>query len=310
MSNGLISVVIVTTGNREFLLGLLDSLQGQSLSPAETIVIDNSADPSFGRWVLAAYPGIRLFIQPENLYYCHALNRGIGASSGEFVLCLNDDLVLEKRFLEEAVKGFFEAGRIGAVSGKVFRSDARTIDSTGLFLSPWRTAVERGYGRPDNGRFDKKELVFGASGAVAFYRRMMLEDIKTESGQYFDETYHIFYEDLDVAWRAQRRGWKACYIPGAVAYHLRGGTVRRGRGTSRPYARRYLDDRLHLDLIKNRYLTIIRNESAPGLLRYLACILLHDIVMWTYVLFFRPRLAMDFLCMLPLLKRALQNRLR
>jgi GT2 family glycosyltransferase len=193
------------------------------------------------------------------------------------------------------------------VSGKVLRKDAITIDSAGLFLSPWRTASERGYGSKDRGQFNKEEYIFGVNGAVAFYRREMLEAIKIES-EYFDTDYHFFYEDLDVAWRARLFGWEGYYIPGAVAYHLRGGSVRPGKGVNKPYARRYLNNQLHLDLLKNRYLTLIKNESMADFILRLPFILLYDILAWAYILFFRPSLIIKFFSNLKYFSRALNKR--
>jgi len=174
-------------------------------------------------------------------------------------------------------------------------------------LSIWRTAKERGYGHKDRGQFEKEESVFGVNGAVAFYRRDMLDDI-VQNGDYFDRDFRIFYEDLDVAWRASRRGWKGYYVPAAIAYHVRGGTVRSSRGTGKPYARRYLSHTLHADLIKNRYLVLIKNESAGSFLLHLPGLIFYDFIMWSYILLFRPCLIKTFLLNLKYLKSALRNR--
>ncbi|MFH1199426.1 MAG: hypothetical protein V1650_04665, partial [Candidatus Omnitrophota bacterium] len=128
---------------------------------------------------------------------------------------------------------------------------------------------------------------------VAFYRKEMLEDIK-EDQDYFDSDFHFFYEDLDIAWRAEKKGWKGYYIPEALAYHIRGATARRSEGINKKYARRYLNDGLHLDLIKNRYLTIIKNESCLDFLLHLPFIILYDFVIWSYILVFRPQLIKFF----------------
>ena len=48
--------------------------------------------------------------------------------------------ILDKDFLKQALRGFGRDSKIGMVSGKILRADGKTIDSTGLFLSPWRTA--------------------------------------------------------------------------------------------------------------------------------------------------------------------------
>jgi GT2 family glycosyltransferase len=180
------------------------------------------------------------------------------------------------------------------VGGKVLRRDGRTIDSTGLFLSVWRTAEERGYGRIDRGRYEKDEFIFGVSGAAALYKKDMLESIK-EKGNYFDPRFKMFYEDLDISWRANKLGWKAYYTPKAIAYHVRGGSCRNNLGIDKVIARRYLNDELNYELIKNRYLTIIKNESFLGFVLHLIWIVLYDLLAWSYVLFFCPKVVFLFI---------------
>ncbi|MBU2258247.1 MAG: glycosyltransferase, partial [Candidatus Omnitrophica bacterium] len=267
----------------------------QNYPEIEVIVIDNSRAPVLGSRILSEYPFVRLYLSPISLSYCESLNVGIGSAKGEFILCLNDDVVLTKEFIGQAIRGFDISKRIGMVSGKILRFDGKLIDSTGLYLSIWRTAKERGYDSLDIGRFDKPGYIFGVTGAVAFYRRKMLEDIKT-LGEYFDTDFGFFYEDLDIAWRANNAGWKGYYIPQAIAYHARGGTARRERGgVNRKYARLYLNDGLYFDLIKNRYLTIVKNESLPGLLIYFPFIIAYSVFSWFFTFLFRPVLSVRLL---------------
>jgi GT2 family glycosyltransferase len=306
-SNRIVSVIVVTCDFRDYLRSCLDSIIQQTYKSFKIIVIDNSNDPNFNQQISKCYPSVKLSSNPNNLFYCQSLNKGIEMSDGDFILCLNDDVILDKRFIEEALRGFNFGGKIGMVSGKILRSDGKTLDSTGLFLSLWRTTKERGYGLKDLRQFEKEGYVFGVNGAVAFYRREMLETIKVDS-DYFDADYHIFYEDLDIAWRAQSYGWKAYYVPKAVAYHVRGATVRLSSGIGKPYARRYLTDKLHLDLIKNRYLTIIKNESYPSFLLHLVFIFFYDIFVWSYILFFKPNIIKKFFLNLKFLKSALKKR--
>jgi GT2 family glycosyltransferase len=211
-SNRLVSVIIVTCGNDTYTLQCLDSLSGQTYSTLEVVVISNHRDERFLSAIRAPYPHAAIFWGKHSSGYCSALNSGISLSRGEFILCLNDDVILDKRFIEHAIKGFLIDERVGMVTGKVLRWDRKTLDSTGLFRTLWRSAKERGYGAPDSGRYDQEEYVFGVTGAVAFYRRAMLEDIKL-GDEYFDTDYHIFYEDLDVAWRAQQCGWRGVLYP-------------------------------------------------------------------------------------------------
>jgi len=308
MSNSLISIVIVSAGFGEYIWSLLPSIENQSHAPIETLVIDNSLKPEFSQKISRYYSKIKLYSSPRNLFYCDALNRGIDSCAGDFILCLNDDVILDRKFIEMAISGFFVDAKVGMVSGKILRSNGQILDSTGLFLTPWCTAKERGYGVPDQKRYNTGGYIFGVNGAVAFYRKKMLDDIKLDSG-YFDADYHIFYEDLDIAWRGQNFGWKAYYVPEAVAYHVRGATVRSGQGLNRPYARRYLNNDLHLDLVKNRYLTLIKNETVFNFILHLPFIFFYDLAVWIYILFSKPILIKRLISNLAYLNSAFKKRI-
>ncbi len=289
----LVSVIIVTSGAKDYLLRCLDSVKQQTYAHLEVIVIDNSLKPNLAAKLREHSPSVKLYSSIQNLYYGASLNKGIGLSRGEFILCLNDEVSLDKDFIGEALKGFLVKEAIGMVSGKILRTDGLTLDSTGLFLSIWRTAKERGYAKLDQGQFEKSGFIFGVSGAAAFYRRSMLKEIAGKKG-YFDQDFRMFYEDLDISWRANNYGWRAYYMPKARAFHLRGGSFRPDSGLGKPFARKYLNDELHADLIKNRYLTVIKNEAFFSLLLHLAPMMLYDLCAWAYILFFRPKVIKIF----------------
>ena len=284
----LVSIIIVTCGVNNYLKSCLDSIRKQTHPSLEVVVIDNSLNQNFSREIVKSYPEIKSYlIEKKNIFYASALNKGIEESKGNFVLCLNDDVTLDKLFIQQALSGFTKDISVGMVSGKVLRSDKITIDSAGLFLTPWRTVQERGYGQEDKQQYKCLEYIFGVNGAVAFYRRKMLESIKINA-ECFDSDFRMFYEDLDIAWRGHLFGWQGFYVPSAVAYHLRGGTARQIGGIDKPYARRYLCDGLHLDLIKNRYLCMVKNESILGFLLHSPFIFVYDCIVFSYILFFRP----------------------
>lgn len=290
----LASIIIVTIGSKDYLSRCLDSVKAQSYPDLEVIVIDNSLKFDSAAKIHESFPFVKFYSNPRNLYYGVSLNRGIGLSHGEFVLCINDDVVLDRDYIRQALKGFLVEDSIGMVSGKILRMDGLTLDSTGLFLSIWYSAKERGYGQIDVGKFERSGFVFGVSGSTAFYRKKMLEEIK-QVQDYFDPDFRMFYEDLDVSWRANNRGWKAYYVPAAKAFHIRGGSSRPDCGLDAPIARKYLNDELHYDLIKNRYLAILKNANPVFFLMHLVPIILYDFCAWGYVLLFRPKVAKIFL---------------
>ncbi len=283
-----VSIIIVTIAVKDYINSCLSSIFQQTFLPFEVIVINNSSVQDLAGQINRLYPSVKVYPGSRDLFYAQALNQGISLSKGEFILCLNDDVILDKDFIRQALNGFSVKNNIGSVSGKILRSDGKTLDSTGLFLSIWRTAEERGYGLADSRQFEQDGFIFGVNGAVAFYRREMLEKIK-DKNSYFDSRFSMFYEDLDISWRAKKLGWLAYYVPTAVAYHVRGGSFRPDSGIDKVRARRYLSDELHCGLIENRYLTILKNETFLGFFLHLIPILIYDLCAWTFVLFFQPK---------------------
>jgi GT2 family glycosyltransferase len=288
---GLVSVVIVTFNQRECLKRCIFSLLSQGYSHLEIIIVNNGREGDLENLKLEL-SSLKVINNKENLFFTQAQNHGIKASSGEFILCLNDDVILEDNFIDELVKAIRLDERIGMISGKILRMDKVTIDSTGLFLGKSRKPVERGFNQKDIGQYNKEGDIFGVSGAAAFYRRAMLEDIKDENG-YFDQRYEMFYEDLDLAWRANKKGWRGYYTPKAIAYHKRGASAKTffpGPRFLKKYKFVYLNNNLKIRLIKNRYLTIIKNDSFWGIIFNLPFILAYEIKLYIYIILFSPKL--------------------
>ena len=283
----MVSVIVVNYNRKLLLKKCLDSLVGQSFKDTEIITIDNASEDGSIDMLCRYYPGVKVIQNKENLLFCRAQNQGIEASRGDFVLSLNSDCVLDKDYLKEALSSMGFDKRIGMVSGKIMREDRVTIDSTGLFLGRNRKAVERGYGKKDKGQYNRPGYVFGASGACAFFKRAMLEDIKDKYG-YFDERFGMYYEDLDLCWRAQKRGWRTYYNPKAIAYHERGGSALEGRRRPGPNFLHISGD-LKKRYIMNRYRCIRKNDTLLGILKSMPFILFYEIKLWLYLCLFEGK---------------------
>lgn len=281
----MISIVIVSHNRVSILRNCLDSIKEQTFRDTEIIVIDNGSKDNTAETLKACYPEARLIHNERNLLFCKAYNQGIDASKGDFIFCLNNDVVLGKDYLQEAFFSMSTDEKIGMISGKILRMDGKTIDSTGLFLGRDRKAVERGYGKKDIGQYDKPGYVFGVSGACAFFRKTMLKNIRDKHG-YFDERLGMYYEDLDLCWRAQKKGWKAYYTSKAVAYHERSGTaINKKRGNGPIFL--YLRDDLKKRYIRNRYICMKKNDSPIGFFVNAPFILSYEIKLQLYKIFKR-----------------------
>jgi len=283
-----VAVVVVTWNCERYIGDCLASLLGLTRRPAEIVVVDNGSADGSVAVVRGRFPEVRLLGLDSNPGFCRANNLGIQSTRAPFVLVLNPDTRLERGFLEELLPAFDDP-RVGMAAGKLLRFDGATLDSCGQALARSRQPVDRGYGRPDRGQFDRDEAVFGACGAAALYRRSMLDAVALGPGLYFDEAYFAFYEDLDLAWRAQRRGWRAAYRHRARGLHARGGSVARNPGRQRLMAALARSAEVRFHVAKNRALTLLRNETGRGLLGNLPFILIRDLATFVWLLLTSPR---------------------
>ena len=269
--DGRTSVVVVSWQSERFLPGCLESIRAQSHPPCEVFVVDSGSTDGSVDLVRERFHWASVLPLGGNLGFCRACNEGIGRSTGDAILIVNADIILGADFLAEALRPVGRDERIGSVTGKLLRFDRRTVDSAGQCISRSRRVIERGYGQPDEGQFEEAGYVFSACGAAVLYRRRAVEDLLVE-GEFFDEEFFAFSEDLDVGWRARNAGWRAWYEPRAVAYHFRGGTapeapegMARLIGARAAVLRRPEEIRYHI--LKNRYLTMLKNDRPAHVLR-------------------------------------------
>lgn len=266
--------MLVTWNSAEIIANALESLERLERPPSEVIVVDNASRDGTAELVAKRFPSVTLVESPTNTGFCSACNEGIRRSTSPFVLFLNPDAVATPRFVEELLPAFDDPS-VGMAGGKLLRLDRVTLDSAGQLLGRSRQPIDRGYGEVDRGLFEDATEVFGICGAAALCRRDMLESIADPGGAVFDDVFFAYYEDLDVAWRARKLGWKAVYQPRAVGYHQRGSTV--GGGGKRWRALLERDSRLRFHILKNRYLAILRNDSPGDFLRNLPWIAARDL---------------------------------
>lgn len=215
-----ISIVIVAYNAKYLIKNCLDSIFTQIYNAFEVIIIDNGSKDDTVGFIKENYTGIKLIENKENLGAARARNQGISIAQGKWILTLDCDIILEKDFLTKIIRFVKETeGSVGIFQPKILNMDKKTIYSCGIYSSRLRRFYDVGKGRFDYGQFNTSKYIFGACSAAALYNRRMLEDIKENTG-YFDERFFFLLEDVDLSWRAQRRGWKGLFYPGGVCYHL------------------------------------------------------------------------------------------
>ena len=240
---------------------VLPSLAAQTWRDFDVLVVDNgSADGSAER-IERDFPGTRVLRLGRNTGFSGALNAGIRATRGEYVLSLNFDVVLEPGFLEALVGALAGHPQAGWAAGAMRqlspeRGVVDAIDCYGHWMLPSRYVYGCDPARRRPEEYPDECLVFGASACAALYRRRMLDDLALD-GEIFDEDLFAYFEDVDLDWRAQQRGWRCVFTPAARGAHMRGGTGlhRRPEVAALPIA--------------NRFLVMLKNDEPAAVLRHL-----------------------------------------
>ncbi len=247
----MLSIVILTCKSRKHIQACLDSIFIQDLCDTEVIVVDNASADGTKEWIRERWPRVRLIENQSNLGASKARNQGIELSSGEWVLALDSDVVLENGFIEKfnAPRSRF-AGDMGMVQPNVLNGGGKTIYSQGIYLSLLRRFFDLNRGKPRDFVGSRKKKIIGPCSAAAFYRRSMLEALKEKTG-YFDERFFFLVEDADLAWRAKRAGWKVLFDPRMVCFHTGNSSATNAK------LRQYLS-------FRNRHWMIAKNESFWG----------------------------------------------
>lgn len=277
--------------------------------PADRIrLIDCASGDGSAAWIrdfCSRQPRCESLLLPDNRGYAGGHNAGLARAVEEFVLLLNPDVRLHRDFLAEAEAVIERHPGAGAVSGRLWRADARLeplpgpiLDTTGMVMTRNQRHLDRGAGLLDTAEFDREEEIFGVSGAAAFYRRAMLLDLALD-GEILDEDFFAWREDADLAWRARLLGWSAWYAPRARAAHIR---------RVRPDNRRSLPACVNRASVRNRFLLRLKNQTGSNLRRTWLPALLRDLAVVGGVVLTEPRSLPGLWDVVRLAPRALAKR--
>jgi GT2 family glycosyltransferase len=286
-----VSLVIVNWNGKHLLQRCLPAALNQSFGDYQVLVLDNGSQDGSVDWIEANYPPdsgpldsgpldsgpcVRVIRSDRNLGFAAGNNEAIRVTESEFVATLNNDALPAPHWLGQLVCAMRSAPTVGMCASKMVRApswarvqadshldEAGIIDSCGIEIDRAGIGWNRYSGEPERADQVEPYDILGPCAGAALYRRAMLDQVGL-----FDEDYFAYYEDIDLAWRAQRAGWRCLYVPSARVLHYHSSTAGEG-STFKGY---------HLG--RNKIWTLIKNYPWPDLAFYLPLILGYDIAAW------------------------------
>ena len=211
------TVIIPNYNGLRFMEGCLESLDRQTVKDFRLLVIDNGSTDGSVEWLKERE--IPTVFLEENTGFAGAVNVGIQRADTPFVILLNNDTVVDSRYVEMLEKAISRSERIFSVSSRMVQMSApEFMDDAGDMYSVLGWAYQRGVGQPV-GRYDRPARVFSACAGAAIYRRKVFEEIGL-----FDPMHFAYLEDIDIGYRAKLYGYVNVYCPYAKVLHVGSGT--------------------------------------------------------------------------------------
>jgi len=211
----MVSAIVITYNSEEHIRECLRSLENQNYKPLEVLIVDNASRDQTKKIIKQDFPAIKLIALDKNIYFPGAVNRGIKAARGDYILILNDDVVLVEDCVTRLVRRMEEESCAAAACPMMkFYHLRGFINGIGNHIRDHGWGSDNFIGLVDCGQFRELREVPSACFGAVMLRREAIEEVGL-----LDESYKSYYEDVDWSFRAWLRGWKIIAVPEAVVYH-------------------------------------------------------------------------------------------
>jgi GT2 family glycosyltransferase len=218
--------VVPSWKGRHHLERFLPSWLEQALPFAGVVVVDNGSDDGTEE-LIDETRGTELLRLPRNLGFAGAVNRGVASALADpevdLVAVLNNDVWLDREWHRAGVGAIEAEPHYGSCATCVLRLDPpEVVESAGIGWDDRGTAHGLCHDLPPPAASEPPVEVWGASATAALYRRQLFESVGL-----FNESLFAYQEDVELAMRARRAGWRSVLAPAARARHLGHGSNRR-----------------------------------------------------------------------------------
>ncbi len=224
-----LAISIVVWNNADDAIECADSLLAQTIADRISILLVNNDSDKSTVAQLNKYIASK---DTDRLVMIHTGENG-GTAGGftaaakwaqendvKYIGALNADAVADSKWVESLLGELEQHSDTGIATGLMLHRDGKTVDSSGDFYTTWGLPGPRDRNKPTAKASNTAGYVFGASGGGFLARTSMYENVG-----YYDRVMFMYYEDVDLGFRAQLMGYKVRFTPKAIAYHKRGASA-------------------------------------------------------------------------------------
>lgn len=273
-----LSIILVCWNNKEYLDTCLKSLYETGMKNSfDILVVDNGSTDGSQQMLVEKYPNVQIIQNTENVGLGRASNQGIEATSGRYVLLLNNDTIVNGSSFDAMVNFLDQNPKTGGVGGKIFNPDG-TVQSCYNYFSTFREefliATRLGEiilpGYPAVVNSEQIKSVDWISSACLMLRRSVLDEVGV-----LDDEYFIYGDEADLQYRIKKAGWDIHYLPQATIIHYGGRSMDRWKRRKMVYRGKMLFYEKNYGLIHAFLLRIM-----------LAVLSIIKLIVWSFALIF------------------------
>ena len=216
-----IAIIVLNWNGFDDTCQCLESLRHVSYANRKIVLVDNGSTNKEGARLQKLFPEVVLIQNSTNRGFAGGSNDGItwAREHGfEYVALLNNDCIVEPSWLGRLVRGAHQSQADFASSRIMYYPETDLVCSLGDRLLPDGSGQATGSFRRYMGQDDIVQI-FSASGAAALYSIRCLEAVQIKEGEFFDELYFAYFEDIDLGMRLNAKSFKGVCVTDAVVTH-------------------------------------------------------------------------------------------
>jgi GT2 family glycosyltransferase len=233
--NGAITVVVVNYNTCEHLEACLKSVRAAGNVPA--VVLDNASTDGSVEMVRGAFPQVTRIENPRNVGFGKGANLAMEGCETKYVLLLNSDTRIQTGTCDALIRYLDENPKVAIAGPRIVGHDGEQQASAFHFPTPLfvllqenklgallqRLPFVREWYSPSGSqrRVRRVPWVLGAAMAI---RREAFDAVRG-----FDESFFMYYEEVDLCYRLRSAGWEIDFVPDATVMHEGAASTRQQR---------------------------------------------------------------------------------